>query len=133
MRPILRPGLHILRRDIRTLQLGAEWPAVAAVEARPSVTTVLACVDGFRDARGVALASQAQGIAPLEAGEAVSALIGAGVLVDQAVVCPPDVPEPTWAAMWLLAGPEQTARTVLESRRRTSVAVLGTGEIADVV
>lgn len=133
MRPMLRPGMNLLRRDPRTLQLGLEWPGVAALHASPTVRAVLEAVDGFRDVSAVVMAAAAQGVAVDEAREAVEALIDAGALVDQAVVKPPDVPESTWAAMWLLAGPRGTADGVLASRRRTRVHVAGAGGVAKAV
>lgn len=53
MRPALRPGLQILRRDVRSFQLGHEWPGVAALIDTPVVRAVLAAVDGYRDRSAV--------------------------------------------------------------------------------
>ena len=130
VRPMLRPGLHVVRRDSRTLQLGLEWPGVAALPASEGVLAVLDAVDGFRDVAGVVLAAAASGVAVDDARQAVEALIDAGALVDQAVVKPATVTEPTWAALWLLAGPRGDARAVLHARQSTSVHVIGTGALA---
>src|SRR5690242_12295738 len=105
MRPMLRPGLHVLRRDLRTLQLGLEWPGVAALPDGESVRAVLAAVDGFRDIGGVVLAAAAQGVSAERARLAIEVLVGAGALVDQSVGKPDGVDDTDWAAMWLLAGP----------------------------
>src|SRR6476659_9427140 len=109
MRPLVRPGLHLLRRDLRTLQLGVEWPGVAALLDEPAVSAVLRAVDGFRDLPGVILAAEATGVPADAARQAVEALLDAGALVDQATVRPPDVDPAAWSAMWLMAGPRATA------------------------
>lgn len=133
MRPMVRPGLHILRRDMRTLQLGLEWPGIAAVVDSPSVRAVLDAVDGFRDVAGVVLAAASHGVDADDATAAVEALVDAGALVDQAVLRPARVDEATWASMWLLAGRTSTAAAVLALRRTSRVYVDGTGRIADQV
>ena len=88
MRPVVRPGLHVLRRDLRTLQLGVEWPGVAALLDEPAVGAVLRAVDGFRDLPGVILAAEARGISAEAAQQAMDALLDSGVLVDQATLRP---------------------------------------------
>lgn len=133
MRPMLRPGLNVLRRDVRTLQLGLEWPGLAALQASASVRAVLAAVDGFRDVSGVVLAAEAAGITTDDALQAVEALLDAGALVDQSAVRPGHVDDSTWAAMWLLAGPAGTAHDVLSSRRQVRVWVTGSGRISAMV
>lgn len=125
--------MHVLRRDTRTLQLGLEWPGVAALQASPSVRAVLDAVDGFRDVTGVVLAAAAHGVAVEDARQAVEALLDAGALVDQAVVKPLAVPESTWSALWLLAGPRSTAGAVMTARQQTRVHVLGSGQVAALV
>jgi hypothetical protein len=131
MRPIIRPGLHVLRRDLRTLQLGVEWPGVAALPDGPVVRAVLDAVDGFRDLPGVLLAVAASGVPAESARQAIDALLDAGVLVDQAVVRPEAVDEARWATMWLMSGPSSTAADLQASRERTRVHVAGAGRVAD--
>lgn len=130
---MLRPGMHVARRDSRTLQLGLEWPGVAALHASASVRAVLDAVDGFRDVAGVVLAATAQGVAADDAQLAVEGLIDAGALVDQAVVKPRGLADETWSAMWLLAGPRGHARSVLKSRQATAVHIIGRGVVADMI
>lgn len=125
--------MHVLRRDARTLQLGLEWPGVAAVHGSTSVRAVLDAVDGFRDVPGVVLAAAATGVDIDDVQEALEALLDAGALVDEAIVKPRTIPEATWAALWLLAGPRDTARTVLRRRQATSVHVLGSGYVAGIL
>jgi len=131
MRPIPRPGLHILRRDLRMLQLGVEWPAVAAILDTPAVAAVLRAVDGFRDLSGVQLAAEAHGVSNEAAHQAIDALLDSGALVDQAVVRPPALDPAIWSTMWLLAGPRSTAAEILRSRRQSSVYVEGSGRVCD--
>jgi hypothetical protein len=133
MRPMVRPGLHLLRRDIRTLQVGLEWPGVAALVDSSAVQAVLEAVDGFRDLPGVILAAEARGVSGQAAHEAVGALLDSGALVDQATVKPSDVESAGWAAMWLLAGPGCTAADVHRVRQTARVYVEGSGRVADQV
>ncbi|MEJ7630423.1 MAG: hypothetical protein WKF54_12600 [Nocardioidaceae bacterium] len=133
MRPTLRPGLHVLRRDVRTLQLGLEWPGVAALPDSPAVQAVLEAVDGFRDVHGVLLAAEARGVERSDGQVVLEALLDSGALVDQAVVSPPGLHRASWSAMWLLAGPLQSAAAVLTARRRSRVHVAGSGRVADLV
>ncbi len=118
MRPTLRPGLHILRRDLRTLQIGLEWPGIAVLQDSESVRAVLDAVDGFRDLKGVVLAATAEGIEADRAEQALQVLVEAGVLVDQSS-CPSNhLDESGWAALWLLAGPEASAESARTRPRR---------------
>ncbi len=133
MRPMLRPGMHVLRRDVRTLQLGLEWPGIAAVHDVPAVRAVLEAVDGYRDVSGVLLAAEAKGVPAVEAREALDALTAAGALVDQSFVRPAGVDDATWSAMWLLAGPLRTAEDVLRSRGKTHACITGSGRIAELI
>jgi hypothetical protein len=130
---MLRPGLHVLRRDVRTLQLGLEWPGVAALLDSPAVRAVLDAVDGFRDITGVILAAEARGVPPGAAHQAVDALLDSGALVDQAVVKPAELDHAAWSAMWLLAGPRATASALHRVRQETRVYVDGSGQVADLV
>jgi hypothetical protein len=133
VRPRVRPGLHMLRRDVRTLQLGVEWPGVAAVTDSPAVRAVLDAVDGFRDVSGVVLAVEAGGIPRDDAYQAVDALLDSGALVDQATTKPATLDAALWSTMWLLSGPRGNAAAVLRSRHQTSVYVEGCGKVAGLV
>jgi hypothetical protein len=133
MRPMLRPGLHLLRRDIRTLQVGLEWPGVAALVDTAALQAVLEAVDGFRDLPGVILAAEASGVSGQAADQALDALLDSGALVDQATVKPRDVDSAAWAAMWLLAGPGSTAADLHRVRQTARVYVEGSGRVADEV
>lgn len=132
MRPVLRPGLQIMRRDLRTFQLGHEWPGVGALLDTAVVRAVLAAVDGYRDLAGVVDAAT-DVVGDAEAvGTTADGLIAAGVLVDQADTRRPgDVPEAAWNSLWLLAGPGRTAHQLHAARRRVTVAVQGDGSVAE--
>ncbi len=133
MRPMLRPGLRVLRRDVRTVQFGMDWPGVGALEETPALRTVLEHVDGFKDTAGVLLAARAAGVDDEEAREALDLLCDCGVVVDQSAVRRGAVGESTWAAWWLLAGPSRTAHDLSRAQRGHRVAVEGDGVLADAV
>lgn len=131
MRPLLRPGLSVLRRDVRTLQLGLDWPGLCVLHETPALAAVLAAVDGFRDFSGVVMAAVESGISAEEAQSALEVLIDCGALIDQAASRRPDVPESSWASWWLLAGPGRAAGDIRAERRRRQVTVIGDGQVAE--
>lgn len=131
MRPTIRPGLRLLRRDAHTLQLGLDWPGLCLVRDTPVVRAVLDAVDGFRAADAVVLAAAAQGHQREACAEALAALMRCGAVVDGNRPRDPDVPSSAWAAWSLLAGPQREASDVASSRRRRRVAVCGDGVVAD--
>lgn len=133
MRPTLRPGLHVLRRDLRTMQIGLEWSGVAALADSPALQIVLDVVDGFRDVEGVVLAARSRGIGRADAEDVIEALLDSGALVDQSVLKPPELAHASWSAMWLLAGPRRNAAAVLSARSRNRVLVSGSGRVASLV
>ncbi len=131
MRPILRPGLQILRRDINTLQLGLDWPGVCTLRETPALTAVLAAVDGFRDCPGVVLAAVESGVSRADALSALEVLIDCGALVEQSTAWRSADSEGAWASLWLLAGPERSAADLSRRRQQRRVHVRGTGQVAD--
>jgi len=133
VRPILRPGLQILRRDVNTIQLGLDWPGVCTLSATPALSAVLEAVDGFRDSAGVVLAAVETGASRADAECALDVLVDCGALVDQATVWRRSDSEGAWAALWLLAGPERGATEVVRGRQRQRVQVRGIGDVADAV
>ena len=130
MRPTMRPGLQILRRDMHTVQLGLEWPGVATIRETPALAAVLDAIDGFRDARGVLLAASASGAERRDCESALSALIDCGAVVDGRDAGPSGVDEGNWSAWWLLAGPGRDALDVVALRRSCRVRVDGDGAVA---
>jgi bacteriocin biosynthesis cyclodehydratase domain-containing protein len=131
MRPTLRPGLRILRRDRTTMQLGLDWPGLVVMHETPALRAVLASMDGFRLSDGVIMAAEARGHAKADCEAALANLMECGAVVDADELRDPDVPEPSWAAWSLLAGPHGTATSICRSRRRHQVAVIGEGLVAD--
>lgn len=130
MRPTLRPGMHVVRRGPGHLQLGWEWPGVAALADDAVARAVLACVDGFRDTAGVLLAATALGVDRTAADRVLSALVEAGALVDADASRPADVTAGCWAGLWLLSGSDSSAPELRARRAAHPVFVCGDGEIA---
>jgi bacteriocin biosynthesis cyclodehydratase domain-containing protein len=133
VRPLLRPGLQILRRDARTVQLGLDWPGVCTLAETPALRSVLTAIDGFRDLRGVVMAAVESGTELDDAQSALDLLIDCGAVVDQAKCWRRDADESSWASWWLLAGPEGSAADILRERQRRHVRVHGSGQIAAAV
>ncbi|MBA3264998.1 MAG: hypothetical protein H0T14_01305 [Nocardioidaceae bacterium] len=133
MRPMLRPGLQILRRDMFTLQLGLDWPGLAVVEETPVVRAVLDAIDGYRDVAGVVLcAMDAAGLPRSDCEAALALLVECGAVVAQTATSSA-VSEPAWTALSLLAGPDHTAADLLRERADCSVYVDGVGQVASQV
>lgn len=130
MRPTFRPGLQILRRDLRTLQLGLDWPGVTTLEETPALRAVLAAIDGFRDAAGVALAASDTGVRLDDCQQALEILVECGAVVDQRASSWPGVSASAWSALWLLATPGQDASDLLRRRVSFRVRILGRGTVA---
>ncbi len=130
MRPMVRPGLNLLRRDPQTIQLGLDWPGVATLRETRALRAVLAAVDGFRDATGVVLAATTQSGLRRECEAALAVLVDAGVVVSQEHSRSPDIDESTWSALWLLAGPGHDAADILRTRDTSAVWIDGEGVVA---
>lgn len=131
MRPHLRPGLQVLRRDVRTLQLGLDWPGVVVLPDTAALQAVLAAVDGIRDVAAVVLTAAASGVDAVACSEALDTLIDCGAVVDEAHHLRGSATEPAWAASWLLAGPGGTASDLLAERSDHAIEVWGVGQVAD--
>lgn len=129
MRPLLRPGLRVLRRDVRTLQLGLDWPGLCTLRETPALRAVLAAVDGFRDLQGVVLAAVHSGVDPAGAHAALDVLLDCGAVVDQARRLVAS--ESEWTSWWLLAGPGRSAADIFAERQQHHVRIDGTGQVAD--
>jgi hypothetical protein len=139
MRPIVRPGLRILRRDAKTVQLGLDWPGVGVLRETRGLRAVLGSIDGFRDASGVVLAATATGVPREECEEALAVLVECGAVVDQArrslraVRGQGAISEASLSSLWLLAGPGHDVQSLLRARSEAAVWVDGTGLVADTV
>jgi hypothetical protein len=133
VRLMVRPGLKILRRDARTLQLGFDWPGVAAVRDTDALRSVLAAIDGVRDHRAVIAAAIAGGVPVDACEEALALLLECGAVVDAGGPPPARLSEATSSALWLLAGPLRDLSDLVRSRQRCVVWVHGEGIVADTV
>lgn len=132
MRPHLRPGLQVLRRDVRTVQLGLDWPGATVLPDSPALRAVLAAADGLRDTTAVVLTAAAEPDVDLaEATAALDALIDCGALVDLPHHLRGQASEPAWASDWLLAGPRGAAPELSTARASHAVEVWGRGQVAD--
>ncbi|HSS67152.1 MAG TPA: hypothetical protein VLK34_01285 [Nocardioidaceae bacterium] len=131
MRPILRPGVRLLRRDRHTWQLGLDWPGAAVVADSPALGAVLGSLDGFRDLEGVILAAASQGVDAEQCGHILDALIDRGLVTDGDLTRPADVPESAWAAWSLMSGRSAGAGEIDGRRRAAAIAVDGAGMVAD--
>jgi bacteriocin biosynthesis cyclodehydratase domain-containing protein len=131
VRPILRPGVRLLRRDRHTWQFGLDWPGASVVGDSEAIRAVLDCLDGFSDRDAVVDAAAARGVDRPACEQALAALMERGLVQDADVCRPPDVSEPTWAAWSLLAGAGADAAEIDRSRRSTTAAVQGDGLVAD--
>jgi len=132
VRPILRPGLQVLRRDARTLQLGLDWPGLATLPDSPALQATLAAVDGCRTvdqvlARAVTTAGDAD---QAQVSAALESLLECGALVDQATTHRTHLPEAAWAALWLLSGPHRDPAELARLRLSCAVEVRGAGLVA---
>lgn len=124
MRPVLRPGLQILRRDVRTLQLGHDWPGLAAVPDSLALQAVLGALDGFRDLDGVVLAASSEsGLLIDDCRTALTVLVETGVVVDRVRAEVPTTRMRQAASWWLLAGPEGNGDTIAAERAASRVWV----------
>ena len=126
MRPQLRPGLQVLRRDLRTVQLGLDWPGVVVLADTPALRAVLAAVDGIRDTTAVILtAASDEHVDEPSAAEALDILVDCGAVVDLPHHQRGKASEPAWASDWLLAGPRRRGAGPCRGPRRARGRGLG--------
>jgi hypothetical protein len=131
MRPVLRPGLPLLRRDAQTLQLGLDPASAVVVDDCPAVRAVLAALDGVRrEDQVVTAAGGAAGVGPAAAAATLAELCRWGVVcdADELIEAIGALPEPSRdrlaadvTAMALVGPPRELARR----RRAASVTVCG--------
>lgn len=83
MRPVLRPGLRLLRRDATALQLGLEPCRAVLIDDCPEIHAVLSAMDGVRlDSEVVSAATAADGVSSRAAEEMLTALYECGAVED---------------------------------------------------
>ncbi len=127
MRPLLRPGTHVLRRADGSLQLGLDPARAVVLDARPELRAGL--LDGSADGED----------------RVVALLDSAGLLVDERVLMPligldpspgrrgSAIPRTTGAALVRDAGPDASRRATTRSGCRVAVVGFGHPDGADLV
>lgn len=93
MRPVLRPGAVVLRRDLDHLQVGIEPGRAVVLRDSPAVQRVLARLDGVRVRDDLVSAATDRGADARTVAGTLDALVTAGVVVDADEVRRAPVPE----------------------------------------
>jgi bacteriocin biosynthesis cyclodehydratase domain-containing protein len=122
MRPVLRPGSPLLRRDAEHLQLGTEPGHALVLDADGPVSELLCALDGVRTADDPRLDT------PL-----VEALQSAGVVVDADAWRAEAGLEREVAHLLSRGVDADTARRHLSGRRAAEVRIIGDGALASPV
>ena len=132
MRPVLRPGCTLLRRDPTHVQVGIEPGRAVVLRDSPRLRQVVARLDGVRDDRDVvADVVEAMG-EPRATRRLLEALTAAGVVVDAEPVR--TAPAPAEVAHQLArAEHPATAAARADDRARARVEVDGAGSLAGTV
>jgi hypothetical protein len=136
MRPVLCPGLRVLRRSATALQIGVDARRALVVDDCPGLRAVLAAMDGVRREHEVIDAAVAAGVDQADAAGVLRALSEQAVLTDADELVGPasggNSRGPDLAALSLLAwhGRSSGGAVALRSRRRRArVAIVGLGEV----
>jgi hypothetical protein len=119
MRPVLRPGSPLLRRDAEHLQLGTEPGHALVLDSAGSLADLLRALDGVRTADD-----------PMLDARMVRALHAAGVVVDADVWRAESGLEREAAHLLTRGVDADTVRHHLARRRTAEVAILGDGALA---
>jgi bacteriocin biosynthesis cyclodehydratase domain-containing protein len=82
VRPILRPGLRVLRRDAETVQIGAGADASLVIEDCLELQAVLGALDGVRDEADVVAVARSRHVNARTAASTLAALQDLGVIAD---------------------------------------------------
>ena len=125
MRPVLRPGAALLRRDLTHLQLGVEPGRAVVVRDSPTVQALLRRLDGVSGQESV-LESCTD---PRAAAETLAALVGAGVVVDADDIRAAAVPAEF--THLLTRTDASSAGDRLQARRAATVALVATAPYVD--
>ncbi len=122
MRPVLRPGSPLLRRDAEHLQLGTEPGHALVVAAHDALSDLLCGLDGVRTTDDPAVD------APL-----VDALLAAGVVVDSDIWRTESGLESEAAHLLTRGVDGKAARTQLARRRTATVRIIGDNALGTAV
>ncbi len=135
MRPVLRPGLRVLRRDPRLVQVGLDWPGVVAVADTPELRHLLHRMDGSRTAAGIVAMADADGVDRATTNHLLATMVRLGIVVDQpaTVAGSQGQSASAWANAWLVAPPHVTAGELVGRQRAARYWVHGGGAVADAV
>lgn len=120
MRPVLRPGATVLRRDPAHLQLGTEPGRAVVVRDSPGVQKLLAHLDGLRPRERVLAACSDRAAAGT-----LDELVAAGMVLDADEVR--DAHAPAELAHLLTQGEGTRARRRLRRRARAGVGLEAAG------
>ena len=138
MRPILRPGLQLLRRDDHAVQIGHPADNAAIIEDCPELRAVVRALDGVRRIPEVIEAAVATGVETGTAEATLGALIDLGLIADAdelvaAAHMLPDSLRPHVAgdvsSMALAVAPTSSPVELLRHRRQATVEVRGLGPV----
>lgn len=121
MRPVVRPGAAVLRRDQAHLQFGVEPGQAVVVRDSPSMRNLLSQLDGLRS-RDLVLAACPDRD---QAAETLDLLVGVGVVVDADLVR--SAPAPSELAHLLGRRSGERADEEVRARARATVALAATG------
>jgi hypothetical protein len=140
VRPVLKPALRRLWRSDDTIQLGADHAhgvVLEGIDDRRSA--VLALLDGARTTDEVVAAAEVDGV-PAADTRALLALLGSVHALDDARAVPRRVPlaerarlQPDLATLTLLTTRPGAGARSLDTRRKTSVLVVGAGRVGSLV
>jgi hypothetical protein len=132
MRPVLCPGLRLLRRSATVLQIGVDPGRALVVDDCPALRAVLAAMDGVRRANEVIDAAVAAGVDEADAAAALTALSDQAVLTDADELVGDGRRGPEVAGLSLLARDARScggAAALRARRRQARVAIAGLGEV----
>jgi len=130
MRPVLRPGASLLRRDAGHLQVGLEPGRAVVLHDSERLRRVVGALDGLRDVEAVVDTVTASGLPdPTSTRRTLDVLAAAGVITDAATIRAAPVPE---EAAHRLARGERAAAAFARSceREAATVDVRGRGPLA---
>ncbi len=129
MRPVLRPGCVLLRRDATHVQVGTEPGRAVVLRDSPRLRQVLATLDGVRDDADVVARVAGSLGDPAATRRMLDALSAAGVVADAESIRA--APAPAEVAHQLArAEHPATAAGRVDQRARARVEVDGTGGLA---
>ena len=137
VRPILRPGLRVLRRDAETVQIGAGAEPNLVIEDCAELRSVLGALDGVRDEAAVVTAASGRHVTSRAAASTLTALQELGVIADaddlfEATRLLPSRPRHiALAEVGAVAAStrDTSVSAVIRRRRRARIDVIGLGSV----